>query len=173
MIFVIDGGSLLNQSPRLFAEGDNAVKTVLSFFERYNDALSVKGHKAYFILRGQDMDSELPRRVPYGVFVLVFSNRAGEEEELLLEAARSATKKDETVVVTDNHLRAQRAGFHDIRSVRCSEFEMLLEKLDSTLEDNDRAGMDFGDTEYWSDVFDLPGELEIELRGPQEDEDDS
>ncbi|MDZ7815021.1 MAG: hypothetical protein U5N86_03165 [Planctomycetota bacterium] len=121
MNFVIDGGSVLNHSPGLFSEGENVVKTVKSFFERYNDVVSAKGHKVYFVIRGYDTESQLPRRVPYGVFVLVFSNLPGEEEELLLEVARSASARDETVLVTNNHFRAQRAGFHDIRSIRCAQ----------------------------------------------------
>ena len=161
---------MLNQTPDLFIEGSTVVDTVTDFFDRFSEPLSVRGHSAFFILRGNDPKAKLPRRLIRGAFTLVFSNRHGDEEELILESAQRSRTKDETVVVTDNPERAIRAGFLEVRTLRCSEFKKLLFNLERKFEDADSDVLDsFGDVDFWSEFFGFSSDMKINLKSREGD----
>ncbi len=180
MIFIIDGGSLLNLQSELFGKGPNIVTVVRAFFDRFNDALVAKGASAFFVLKGDSPGTPVSRRAKYGVFTLIFAQGPGQEEEQLFECANSVlnsrSSKGGPVLVTDNRNRAIRAGFMEVRTLRTDEFKRWLldaEAAASNSEPDD--SMTFGEIEYWSDVFGLDPDTSFELGthddGPAEEKD--
>jgi hypothetical protein len=168
MIFVIDGGSLLNQQPDLFTQGENMVATVRSFFDRFNEFLAIRKASAYFVLKGHSNEGVMSRRAKYGIFTLMFASRPEEDEALLLECAKSAIAQGEAIMVTDNANRAVRAGFMNMRTLRTSEFRAWLLKLESMPRAQKDEGMSFGSVEYWSSVFGISPSQTFKLELPEE-----
>ena len=165
MIFIIDGGSLLNQTPDLFLDGKNVIDVVEPFFERFSEVLIYRGHSAFFILRGiSSKDSRLPRRLPYGAFTLVFSNFRDEEETLMMENIELSIEKDETIIVTDNPVRSDRAAFLGARPMKCAEFETFIYNSERKMIERESVEEDDEESvEYWSDVFGVSTEFTVDL----------
>ncbi len=165
MIYVIDGGSLLNQQPHLFNEMRTLHETVRDFFERFAPKFAGGDTRLVFILKGHDKSSTLPPRHTYGRNTVIFSNSPGEEEDLILEAVASAVGKGDCTLVSDNFERVTRAEFLGAEIMNCDEFAKFLRNKKSTNSDIAVGDKNIGgNVEYWSNVFGVSSKETFELK---------
>ncbi|MFA4987032.1 MAG: hypothetical protein WC712_10640 [Candidatus Brocadiia bacterium] len=162
MHFVIDGGSMINQVPDLFDEGEGLLPSLWRFIRRYSDAFAMLGHNITLVFRGNEF-TESPARIRQGPFTVVFSRLPEDEEAMLFEAARSKRFGGETFLVTDNRGRQERASYNDIKAMGCARFSEWMFKA---LANSPKSGSGDGpapDVKFWANVFGVSLDSRIDL----------
>ncbi len=172
MIYVVDGGSLLNQCPELFRPSDDLVESVTDFFERFSAAFEGKGSEAVFVLKGKEGDSSLPKRSRHGPWALMFSYEPADVEDLILETVRLALRRDHVTVVTDNRPRAERAAYLGAARMRCAQFADYLRSAARKARRRSSLDLPQESIQYWCNVFGLDPAESIELKGAEDEGED-
>lgn len=172
MIYVIDGGSLLNQQSHLFNEMRTLHETIRDFFERFAPKFAGCDTRLVFILKGHDKGSNMPPRHTYGRNTVIFSNSPGEEEDLILESVESAVGKGDCTLVSDNFERVTRAEFLGAEIMSCEDFAKFLRGKKTTTGDIAVGDKNIGgNVEYWSNVFGVSSKETFELKArPKKDD---
>ena len=172
MIYIVDGGSFLNQESSIFDKGGDVLSLLKGFIERFSPHFMAKRWTVLFVLRGFQKDEPMPRRLGFGSCSVLFSKPSEDEEGLLLEMTELSLKSDSTVVVTDNNRRGRRAEFTGAERIRCAQFAERILKLEEKAAGCVASELKLPerDVKFWSHAFGISPDMKIELKLKPDDD---